>query len=66
MQDAVARYRRECRLRKALYNQLIELRGNIRVFARVRPLSSSESAAAAPGRDAAAVLLPPGASAPAR
>lgn len=32
----------DCKLRKQLYNQLIELRGNIRVFCRVRPLFGKE------------------------
>lgn len=32
------RYRKEMRQRKELFNQLQELRGNIRVFCRVRPL----------------------------
>ncbi|QDZ21294.1 kinesin [Chloropicon primus] len=42
MRDAMERYKRECKLRKQLYNQLIELRGNIRVFCRVRPLFGKE------------------------
>ena len=44
MKDAVAKYKRECRLRKQLYNQLMELRGNIRVYCRVRPISAAEMA----------------------
>ena len=44
MKDAVAKYKRECRLRKQLYNQLMELRGNIRVYCRVRPISQAEAA----------------------
>lgn len=35
-------YERELRLRKKVFNQLQELRGNIRVYARVRPLSDKE------------------------
>ena len=42
MRDAMERYKKECKLRKQLYNQLIELRGNIRVFCRVRPLFGKE------------------------
>eukprot|EP00795_Rhopilema_esculentum_P001813 gene1813-16303_t len=33
----VDRYRREMKLRKKYFNQLVELKGNIRVFCRVRP-----------------------------
>jgi kinesin family member C2/C3 len=36
------KYTDECAERKRLYNELIELRGNIRVFCRCRPLSSDE------------------------
>ena len=36
-------YERELRLRKKVFNQLQELRGNIRVYARVRPLGDRES-----------------------
>lgn len=43
MKDLLQRYKKECKLRKQLYNELIELRGNIRVFCRVRPLSERES-----------------------
>ncbi|KAJ4772659.1 Kinesin-like protein [Rhynchospora pubera] len=35
-------YTNECQERKRLYNELIELRGNIRVFCRCRPLNSDE------------------------
>ena len=34
--DLITRYRYEVRQRKLLYNQLQELKGNIRVFCRVR------------------------------
>ena len=44
MKDAVTKYNGECRLRKQLYNQLMELRGNIRVYYRVRPISAAEMA----------------------
>ncbi|XP_073117546.1 kinesin-like protein KIN-14J isoform X2 [Elaeis guineensis] len=36
------KYTEECAERKRLYNELIELKGNIRVFCRCRPLSSEE------------------------
>ena len=42
MKDAVEKYKKECKLRKKLYNELIELKGNIRVFCRVRPISQKE------------------------
>ena len=45
LKDAVARYKKECRLRKVLYNQLMELKGNIRVYCRVRPISAVEAEA---------------------
>ena len=32
------RYNKEIQLRKKLHNELVELKGNIRVFCRVRPL----------------------------
>ncbi|KAJ6852385.1 kinesin-like protein KIN-14J isoform X3 [Iris pallida] len=41
-EDLKKKYTRECSERKRLYNELIELRGNIRVFCRCRPLSSDE------------------------
>lgn len=34
------KYMEECAERRSLHNELIELRGNIRVFCRCRPLSS--------------------------
>jgi kinesin family protein C2/C3 len=36
------KYAAECAERRRLYNELIELRGNIRVFCRCRPLSADE------------------------
>lgn len=36
------KYTQECSERKRLYNEIIELKGNIRVFCRCRPLSSEE------------------------
>uniref|UniRef100_A0A0A9CR45 Kinesin-like protein n=1 Tax=Arundo donax TaxID=35708 RepID=A0A0A9CR45_ARUDO len=38
------KYTDECAERRRLYNELIELRGNIRVFCRCRPLSADEVA----------------------
>lgn len=35
--ELLARYRKEMQLRKKYHNELVELRGNIRVFCRVRP-----------------------------
>lgn len=37
------KYTQECSERKRLYNEIIELKGNIRVFCRCRPLSSEET-----------------------
>ena len=45
MEDMVAKYRKESRLRKKLHNDLMELRGNIRVYARVRPVVKMEDKA---------------------
>lgn len=39
---AVERYNAEVAKRRALFNQLEELKGNIRVYCRVRPLSKDE------------------------
>lgn len=36
------KYLEECTERKRLYNEVIELKGNIRVFCRCRPLNASE------------------------
>ncbi|CAL5342317.1 unnamed protein product [Camellia sinensis] len=38
------KYLEECSERKRLYNEVIELKGNIRVFCRCRPLSQDEIA----------------------
>jgi len=43
-QQHQAKYAKERRLRKALNEKVIDLQGNIRVFARVRPLSATEKA----------------------
>ncbi|VEL14397.1 unnamed protein product [Protopolystoma xenopodis] len=37
LSDTKALYRQEVQTRRILYNTLIELRGNIRVFCRIRP-----------------------------
>lgn len=42
-------------LRRRLHNTIQELKGNIRVFCRVRPAGSSEGSEVAPGRPAVAV-----------
>uniref|UniRef100_A0A914C6C4 Kinesin-like protein n=1 Tax=Acrobeloides nanus TaxID=290746 RepID=A0A914C6C4_9BILA len=39
----IQRYEEEVQLRKALHDALVEMRGNIRVFCRVRPILSAES-----------------------
>ena len=36
------KYLEECSERRRLYNEVIELKGNIRVFCRCRPLNESE------------------------
>ena len=41
--ELMTNYRRELKLRRDLFNQIQELKGNIRVFCRVRPLSAAES-----------------------
>lgn len=38
------KYLEECTERKRLYNEVIDLKGNIRVFCRCRPLNSDEIA----------------------
>ena len=38
------KYHEECYDRKKLYNEVIELKGNIRVFCRCRPLKQDEVA----------------------
>lgn len=38
------KYLEECSERKRLYNEVIELKGNIRVFCRCRPLNQDEIA----------------------
>jgi kinesin family protein C2/C3 len=43
--DALKKYKKEVVKNKQLYNELQDLRGNIRVYCRVRPLSSEETSA---------------------
>ncbi|KAG0554471.1 hypothetical protein KC19_12G094400 [Ceratodon purpureus] len=43
-QDLRKKYADECYERKLLYNKVLELKGNIRVFCRCRPLSQAEAA----------------------
>ena len=40
----VERYRKEMKLRKKFHNELVELKGNIRVFCRVRPIIKEDGA----------------------
>jgi kinesin family protein C2/C3 len=49
------RHKRECAERRRLFNLVQELRGNIRVYARVRPTSAAELAG---GGDSVAVTFP--------
>ncbi|XP_023682948.2 kinesin-like protein KIFC3 isoform X1 [Paramormyrops kingsleyae] len=41
-QELLRRYKREMNLRKKYHNELVRLKGNIRVFCRVRPVSQAE------------------------
>ncbi|XP_069386121.1 kinesin-like protein KIFC3 isoform X3 [Paralichthys olivaceus] len=45
-QDLLRKYKREMNLRKKCHNELVRLKGNIRVFCRVRPVSQEEQDAA--------------------
>uniref|UniRef100_A0A8D3C0G0 Kinesin-like protein n=1 Tax=Scophthalmus maximus TaxID=52904 RepID=A0A8D3C0G0_SCOMX len=45
-QELLRKYKREMNLRKKCHNELVRLRGNIRVFCRVRPVSQEEQDAA--------------------
>ncbi|XP_036399325.1 kinesin-like protein KIFC3 isoform X2 [Megalops cyprinoides] len=45
-QELLRKYKREMNLRKKCHNELVRLRGNIRVFCRVRPVSQEELDAA--------------------
>ncbi|KAK3266998.1 hypothetical protein CYMTET_24414, partial [Cymbomonas tetramitiformis] len=42
LQEVMGRYNKEYSKRRQLHNQLLELKGNIRVFCRLRPLSQRE------------------------
>eukprot|EP01086_Lenisia_limosa_P017936 TRINITY_DN9444_c0_g1_i1.p1 TRINITY_DN9444_c0_g1~~TRINITY_DN9444_c0_g1_i1.p1 ORF type:complete len:786 (-),score=211.99 TRINITY_DN9444_c0_g1_i1:65-2230(-) len=42
LSDAAERYQKEVQARKLLYNKLQELKGNIRVYARCRPMNAKE------------------------
>ncbi|KAH0619424.1 hypothetical protein JD844_000038 [Phrynosoma platyrhinos] len=41
-QELLRKYRRELHLRKKCHNELVRLKGNIRVFGRVRPISKED------------------------
>ncbi|XP_077448446.1 kinesin-like protein KIFC3 isoform X2 [Stigmatopora argus] len=43
-QKLLDKYKREMNLRKKIHNQLVQLKGNIRVLCRVRPMEDGESA----------------------
>ena len=43
LEIAVEKYKKEERRRRELYNQLMELKGNIRVYCRLKPCSSDET-----------------------
>ncbi|XP_055504622.1 kinesin-like protein KIFC3 isoform X4 [Leucoraja erinacea] len=43
-QDLLRKYKREMQLRKKCHNELVRLRGNIRVFCRVRPITREDGA----------------------
>ncbi|NXA41631.1 KIFC3 protein, partial [Eudromia elegans] len=47
--ELLRKYRRELQLRKKCHNELVRLKGNIRVFGRVRPLTKEDGAAAEAG-----------------
>jgi kinesin family protein C2/C3 len=42
LDDAMKKYRKEAKERKKLYNEIQELKGNIRVYCRCRPMSKAE------------------------
>ncbi|XP_072278868.1 kinesin-like protein KIFC3 isoform X2 [Pyxicephalus adspersus] len=44
--ELLSKYRRELHLRKECHNQLVRLRGNIRVLARVRPITDDDGTGA--------------------
>eukprot|EP00295_Goniomonas_pacifica_P032916 CAMPEP_0175970436 /NCGR_PEP_ID=MMETSP0108-20121206/41054_1 /TAXON_ID=195067 ORGANISM="Goniomonas pacifica, Strain CCMP1869" /NCGR_SAMPLE_ID=MMETSP0108 /ASSEMBLY_ACC=CAM_ASM_000204 /LENGTH=108 /DNA_ID=CAMNT_0017299405 /DNA_START=70 /DNA_END=392 /DNA_ORIENTATION=- len=45
LEETMVKYRKEVAERKKLHNDLLDLRGAIRVFCRVRPLSGNETKA---------------------
>ncbi|CAL8245248.1 unnamed protein product [Lota lota] len=45
-QELLRKYKREMNLRKKCHNELVRLKGNIRVFCRVRPVSHEEQVSA--------------------
>ncbi|XP_054855771.1 kinesin-like protein KIFC3 [Eublepharis macularius] len=51
-QELLRKYRRELQLRKRCHNELVRLRGNIRVFGRVRPVTKEDGE----GPDAASAV----------
>jgi len=63
VQRCMALYRKEMETRKALYNQIQELRGNIRVYCRVRPMGAGELGAGSvtfPEEDTISIVMPSG------
>ena len=71
LEETRSKYQAEIKLRRQLHNQLQELRGNIRVFVRVRPVSAREASKGLaacvqlPKQDAIALSLPDDAGVPA-
>ncbi|EDQ91648.1 uncharacterized protein MONBRDRAFT_14574 [Monosiga brevicollis MX1] len=49
--EMLRKYRKEMQLRKKLHNELVDLKGNIRVFARIRPIIGED------GKDKAKIKL---------
>jgi hypothetical protein len=60
--DVVQNYKKEVQKNKSLFNEIQDLKGNMRVYCRVRPLTSDESTSgeiystAFPEEDAVSVL----------
>ena len=50
--ELVTKYKKEMALRKKLHNELVELKGNIRVYCRVRPVVKEDGG----GRNAENVI----------
>ncbi|XP_015267803.1 PREDICTED: kinesin-like protein KIFC3 [Gekko japonicus] len=55
-QELLRKYRRELQLRKKCHNELVQLRGNIRVFGRVRPITKEDGEG--PGAASAVTFSP--------